>query len=257
MRDLLKSDFMQRWLWLCPALGVVLAAVVLLLFGFTLQVALLAALLLVCPAIFVWAAMTFIGDLRGERMARRRLGAAAATALAADSRFRFHREASADLAIRPGELFAVLDDHRSLSGHMEKPSLMMAGATMKIETDDRHGQALGSRISLRGQVLGMALAVDEVVVHYEPPWRKAWETIGQPRLLVIGAYRMGFEIASRTDQRTESAGLRVWIDYDLPTGMLTRLLGRALGRIYADWCTGQMVRDASATFSRGRPAATV
>ena len=32
-------------------------------------------------------------------------------------------------------LFAHLDDHRRLASHMEKPSLMMAGATMRVEVD--------------------------------------------------------------------------------------------------------------------------
>jgi hypothetical protein len=170
--------------------------------------------------------------------------------------FRFHREATADIAAHPKDVFAVLDDHRRLAGHMEKPSLMMAGATMKIETDGRLGQAIGSKIRLRGQLLGLVLAVDEEVVQYEPPWRKAWETIDEPRLLVVGRYRMGFELGSHADPRADNTRLRVWIDYNLPTGMLTHWLGRLLGRIYADWCTRQMSRDACAAFSRGRlPAA--
>lgn len=249
MRDLLKSDFMQRWLWLCPALGIVLAAVVLMLFGFTPQGALLAALMLVCPAIFVWAGLTFIGDARRERMAGHRPSVAATPASVVGSRFQFHRETTTDLHAHSGAVFALLDDHRRLAGHMEKPSLMMAGATMKIETDGRHGQAIGSQIRLRGQVLGIALAVDEVVVQYEPPWRKSWETIGEPRLLAIGTYRMGFELTSHMDQRSENTRLRVWIDYNLPESLWTRWLGWMLGRIYADWCTRQMTRDASMAFS--------
>ena len=165
------------------------------------------------------------------------------------SRFQFHREATTDLHAHSGAVFALLDDHRRLAGHMEKPSLMMAGATMKIETDGRHGQAIGSQIRLRGQVLGIALAVDEVVVQYEPPWRKSWETIGEPRLLAIGTYRMGFELTSHMDQRSENTRLRVWIDYNLPESLWTRWLGWMLGRIYADWCTRQMTRDASVAFS--------
>ena len=37
MHRFLKTRFVDRWLWLCPALSLVLAAVVLLLFGFLLQ----------------------------------------------------------------------------------------------------------------------------------------------------------------------------------------------------------------------------
>ena len=45
---------MNRWAWLCPWLAVALAAAVFVLFGFTWWSALLAALLLACPALVLW-----------------------------------------------------------------------------------------------------------------------------------------------------------------------------------------------------------
>jgi len=45
---------MRRWGWLCPWLAILLAAGVFLLFGLTWWSALLAALLLVCPALILW-----------------------------------------------------------------------------------------------------------------------------------------------------------------------------------------------------------
>lgn len=49
--------FANRWLWLCPLLGILVAAGVLVAFGFSIWTALLAALLLVCPALIVWGAV--------------------------------------------------------------------------------------------------------------------------------------------------------------------------------------------------------
>lgn len=43
-----------RWGWLCPWLAILLAAGVLVAFGFTWWSALLAALFLVCPALLLW-----------------------------------------------------------------------------------------------------------------------------------------------------------------------------------------------------------
>jgi hypothetical protein len=83
-------------------------------------------------------------------------------------RFQFHREATADIAASPQALFAFLDDHKRLAGHMEKPSLMMAGATMKIETDSRHRQAVGALITMKGRFLGIPLYVEEAVIDYQP-----------------------------------------------------------------------------------------
>jgi hypothetical protein len=62
---------------------------------------------------------------------------------------------------------------------------------------------------LRGRVLGLSLCLDEVVTDRNPPRRKVWRTVGEPRLLVIGAYEMGFELYSTTD----GVLLRVGIDY--------------------------------------------
>jgi len=155
--------------------------------------------------------------------------------------FQFHREATAGIAASPQDLFACLDDHRRLAAHKKNPSLMMAGATMRIATDSQRGQAVGSWIRLEGRVLGIALSVEEVVSDYKPPVLKTWQTRGEPHLLLIGQYRMGFELAPG-EGKTQ---LRVWIDYNLPSGVPGRWLGRLLGAVYADWCVTRMVKDSA------------
>jgi hypothetical protein len=99
---------------------------------------------------------------------------------------------------------------------------------------------VGSRIRLSGRVLGVELSVEEVVVERNPPHRKVWETTGTPKLLVFGHYRMGFELSPQGSRSM----LRVFIDYAVPEGGLSRWLGRVFGRAYARWCTQQMVDDA-------------
>lgn len=123
--------------------------------------------------------------------------------------------------------------------------MMTAGMRMSITTDEGNGRRIGSHIMLQGRMLGLALGVDEVVDEYQPPVRKAWTTVGEPRLLVVGSYRMGFELAPATGGST----LRVFIDYDLPRGRFGRLLGRMLGAVYARWCVRMMLRDAAKQFA--------
>lgn len=159
----------------------------------------------------------------------------------------FRKEATVLVAASPEVVFQWLDDHQRLATHMEKPSLMMAGASMHIETDDRNGQAVGSVITLKGRVLGMDLSVTEQVTDYAPPLRKAWETIGTPRLLVIGPYCMGFTLVAGTP----NCILSVWIDYDLPAGWWGRWLGKLLGGFYANWCVSRMSSDAVQAFCKG------
>ena len=122
---------------------------------------------------------------------------------------------------------------------------MMAGATLRVETDQLKGQAVGSVIRVNGRVLGVGLAVEEVVTDRVPPLRKTWETRGEPRLLVIGAYRMGFTI----DAQGARSHLVVFIDYQLPPRGFARGLALLFGRTYAAWCTRRMATDAVAAFA--------
>ena len=156
----------------------------------------------------------------------------------------FHYTTNAHVTARPESLFAYLDDQARLSSHMTRSSWQMGGGRMGIDIDAGGGQRVGSHIRMTGRVLGITLSLDEVVVDREPPFRKAWETVGEPRLLVIGPYRMGFTV------QLEKAGsrLEVFIEYALPNGFLAGRFGRLLGGFYARWCTRRMVDDAVAHF---------
>lgn len=142
-------------------------------------------------------------------------------------------------------LFEYLDDHRRLSGHMTEPSWRMGGGRMKIDLDDGSGRRIGSRIRLSGRLFGIDLYVETRVIERDPPVRKVWETVVEPRLLVIGRYQMGFE----STVAEGGCQLRVFIWYDDPQVGVSRLLGRLFGAAYARWCVRQMVEDAISHFA--------
>ena len=147
------------------------------------------------------------------------------------------------------QVFAHIDDHARLSSHMSERSWRTGGGRMETEIDSGRGQKIGSQIRLSGRAFGVGLSVEEIVVERNPPHRKVWETTGTPKLLVIGRYRMGFELAPQG----KGSMLRVFIEYALPERGLARWLGRLFGRYYARWCTQQMVDDAVKHFE-SRPA---
>jgi hypothetical protein len=159
--------------------------------------------------------------------------------------FSLHQEATVELPVAQDVAFSYLDNHRNLSNHMSKPSWMMVGSKMSIELDSANGCTEGSLIRLRGSVLGIPIGVDERVIERRPPYRKVWQTLGIPRLLLIGGYRMGFAVAPRN----ESSALSVFIDYNLPTRGIGRWLSW-FGNIYARWCVSQIARDARAHLMR-------
>ena len=156
-----------------------------------------------------------------------------------------HREASAHVSAEPHKVFALLDDQTRLAEHMGKPSLMMGGGKMTYELDEQKGQAVGSHIRMGGSAFGWRLSLDEVVTERIPPRRKVWQTVGTPRLVVIGSYEMGFELT----KAGAGSALEVWIDYDLPPRGLGRFVP-ALGDAYARWCVKQMANDAVRAFGR-------
>jgi hypothetical protein len=141
------------------------------------------------------------------------------------------------------EAFAFLDDFHKLSAHMEKPSGMMAGSKMTIESDAQGGRAVGSHVRMRGRMMGVTLELDEVVTERQPPLRKAWRTV-DANLLVIGAYRLGFELAPEES----GSRLSVFIEYELPSGA-ARWLGLLFSGFYADWCIRRMASDAVTHFA--------
>jgi len=144
-------------------------------------------------------------------------------------------EESAVVAASADEVFAFVDDHARFSAHMAQSSWMMGGSRLRVELDGGRGQAVGSHIRMRGRVLGIDLFLDEVITERDPPRHKAWRTVGDVNLLVIGHYAM------RLDLTPQAAGshIEVGIDWDLPAR--TPWIGRLLGKPYARWCVRQML----------------
>ncbi len=156
-----------------------------------------------------------------------------------------YEEASATINASADMVFDHLDDQMRLTEHMSKRSWKMGWGKMDTQLDAQRGRAVGSHIVLSGRVFGMRLYLDEVVTVREPPMRKAWETVGEPRLLVVGPYRMVFDLLPAGN----TARLRVAIDYDAPAKGIARFLGTVFGRSYARWCVKRMVRDAYTFFN--------
>lgn len=155
-----------------------------------------------------------------------------------------HHETNVTVNATPDAAFAYLDDFNNLAAHLAKPSAMTVGSKMSIATDVLEGRDVGSRIHMRGRMLGVRLSLEEVVTERQPPVRKAWKTV-DTNLLVIRQYRLGFELSPAG----ERAQLRVFIDYELPDRGVGRWLGRVLGKTYARWCTQRMATDAATHFA--------
>jgi hypothetical protein len=159
--------------------------------------------------------------------------------------YTYKDEAVAEVRAAPQQLFDHLDDQSRLGAHMAKPSMMMMGGRMTYEFDAAKGQAVGSVIRMGGSFLGLTLTVEEVITERTPPIRKTWETIGRPNIIVIDAYRMGFEIV---DAGSDRSRVRVFIEYNRPKSFAGMILAPVFAPIYARWCVKRMADDAAARF---------
>ncbi|MFA5933191.1 MAG: SRPBCC family protein [Microgenomates group bacterium] len=148
-----------------------------------------------------------------------------------------HYEESVIIPASPEEVFNFVDDHTKLSSHMNESSWMMGGGKMNTSIDEKGGKEVGSHIQMSGKVLGIDLYLDEVVTCREPPRLKIWETVGAPKLLVVGSYQMKAEIKPQD----EASLLEVSIDYELPTKHAW--LGKLFGGFYAKWCVKQILNS--------------
>jgi hypothetical protein len=157
--------------------------------------------------------------------------------------FSKHLEKTAVINARSSSVFDFIDDHIKFSSHMNKSSWMMGGGKMTTEVDEGKGQKIGSHIKMEGTILGMKMFLDEVVTDRTPPTRKVWKTVDNPNLIVIGNYQMGVEL----DPDDSKTNLKVFIDYDLPTGG-SKLLGILFGNMYARWCVDQMLNGVTDNF---------
>lgn len=163
-----------------------------------------------------------------------------------NGKLNLHYEESATVGVQPNLAFEYLDDFEALGSHMTRATWMMAGSRMRYEFDEARGRRVGAFIRLLGSFLGLSIQIEEKVTERAPPLRKAWETIGRPRMLILAQYRMGFAIAP------VAAGSRVtvFIDYAIAEHGLGHWLGRLAGGFYARWCVRSMLRQAGHKFGR-------
>jgi hypothetical protein len=142
------------------------------------------------------------------------------------------------------EVFRFIDDPKNMAGHMSTSSWSMGGGRMTLELDAGAGRTVGSQMRLHGWAFGIRLEVRTEVSERVPPLHKAWQTVGAPRLLVIGAYRIGVKITPMQEVCT----VEVRIDYDLPSAR-RGAVWEWLAAAYARWCLAHMTADISRAFA--------
>ncbi|MGV1827116.1 MULTISPECIES: hypothetical protein [Rhizobium/Agrobacterium group] len=93
-------------------------------------------------------------------------------------------QADVEVTTSAERLFDYMDEQAKPGRRMQRSSIMMLWGSMAYDFDEARGRSIGSVIKMTGKVAGLKLYVDEVVIQRQRPFLKAWETVGEPRLLV-------------------------------------------------------------------------
>jgi hypothetical protein len=86
----------------------------------------------------------------------------------------------------------------------------------------------------------MPIDFSETVVKYVKNKERIWRTIGEPKIIIIGDYEMGFRLTPSHD----GTRLKIYISYDLPKPLFGKILGWLLSGWYSKWCLNNMATDA-------------
>ena len=139
----------------------------------------------------------------------------------------------------PQKVFAFMDDLSKTGMHMTENSMMMMGSKLMLEQLPGPCRGVGATFHWHGKVMGMPVDITETVTKWIEGQEKVWETIGQPKIIILGWYRM----ILKTKPSKEGTLASLQIDYTQPDGWFYKLLYFLLSRWYCNWCLNNMLND--------------
>lgn len=143
-------------------------------------------------------------------------------------------------------VFARMDDLSKTGMHMSNSSMMMMGSKLMLEQLPGPSQGLGASFHWSGSVMGMPIDITETVTKWVVNKEKIWETIGTPKIIILGWYRM----ILKTEAVKEGTEASLQIDYTKPRGAFRIILYYLLSHWYCNWCLNNMLNDTKIHFDK-------
>ena len=159
------------------------------------------------------------------------------TLRAAEERSAFaHQYAVGTTVVAPAAaLFRYLDERGGAGWLAPRSAVQAAGEAQPAAADQQAGEGPAPRTRARH------LAAEEIVVEYDAPRAKTWESAGAAHFL-LGFYRMGYRLELRGDRTL----LTVSISYSLPEGGFARRVAGLFAGDHARRAARRVVADAVA-----------
>ncbi len=146
------------------------------------------------------------------------------------------------------QVFAFMDDVKNVGFHMSgRSSMPMMGSRLEIAILSPQSTGVGATYRMWGRMMGLTIDFSETVTKYIAGREKVWETIGEPKLLIMSSYVMRVAVNPLS---LSSCRLTISLTYAPPRSIFWRFVSALVGDWYARWCLKSMCQDAKAAMAR-------
>lgn len=146
----------------------------------------------------------------------------------------------------PEEVFAYMDNLSNTGMHMMKSSVMMMGSKLVLEQLSSNSTGISAKYHWYGKIMGMTMDFSVIVMKWQPPSLKEWETVGEAKIIIMSWYRMRFEITP-----SEKAAItKLSISYLPPKEWYYKILSFLFANWYCNWCLNNMLNDSKTNLEK-------
>jgi hypothetical protein len=139
----------------------------------------------------------------------------------------------------PEKVFAQMDDFSKTGMHMSESSMMMMGSKLKLEQLSANSTGVGASYRWYGKMMGMAMDFSETVTKWESSKLKAWEIVGDAKIIIMSLYCMWFELSPAENGTL----VKLSISYLPPKEWYYKILSFLFANWYCNWCLNNMLND--------------
>src|SRR5689334_281254 len=132
----------------------------------------------------------------------------------------------------PEKVFIYMDNLGNTGMHMMESSAMMMGSKLQLEQLSKNRTGLDSKFRWYGKMMGLKMDFTVVVTKWIKSREKVWETVGKPKMIILGWYQMHLLLSSLGGGTLAELS----ISYTYPQHVFGKILAFFFSRWYGNWC---------------------
>ena len=141
------------------------------------------------------------------------------------------------------KVFACMDDIADTGMHMTKSSIPMMGSKLELKQLSENATGLNSKFRWFGKMMGFTMDFTVVVTKWIKDKEKVWETIGKPKMIILGWYQMRLLVSAEA----QNIKAVLSITYTKPKNIFFKFIAFFLAPLYSNWCLNNILQDSKKT----------